>query len=274
MGGVLTPHMLPGFTLSVDYFNIKVNDVVQPLDPNIVLNACAQNGTPALCALVHRVASNGYSLWLGTAGYVVGTNVNAGFVKTSGVDVEANYRVPLSNFGMDGYGSLAFHLTGTYLKDLLDNPGIPRTSTGGQTVTEFDCAGLYGVSTCGTPSPKWRHQFRTTWRTPWSGLEISGQWRYFGGVDFQGVSTNPFLVHAVSPVDAHLAAQSYFDISAQFKVHDRMTFRLGVNNVADKAPPLVASGSGGTNALYNGNTYPGVYDSLGRYVFAGFSADF
>ena len=274
VGAVLTPHMLPGFSASVDYFNIKVNNIVQPLDPNIVLNACAQNGTPSLCALVHRVPSNGYSLWLGTAGYVVGTNVNAGFLKTSGIDVDATYRLPLSNLGAGAYGSLLFHFTGTYLLDLIDNPGVARTNSSGQTVTEYDCAGLYGVSTCGTPSPKWRHEFRTTWRTPWSGLEISGQWRYFGSVNFQGVSTNPFLVHAVSPVDAHLSAQSYFDLSAQMRVHDRMTFRLGVNNIADKAPPLVASGSGGTNALYNGNTYPGVYDALGRYLFAGFTADF
>ncbi len=53
-----------------------------------------------------------------------------------------------------------------------------------------------------------------------------------------------------------------------------MTFRVGVNNVADKEPPLVGSSAGGTNALYNGNTYPGIYDPLGRYLFAGFTADF
>ncbi len=251
-----------------------MNKVIQPLDPNIVLNACAQNGTPALCALVHRVASNGYSLWLGTAGYVVGTNVNAGFLKTSGIDVDANYRLPLSTFGWDSMGNVTFRFTGTYLHDLVTNPGIPRTDSTGKTVTSYDCAGLYGVSTCGTPNPKWRHQFRTTWHTPWSGLEVSGAWRYYGSVAFQGVSTNPFLVQPVHSVDAHLAAQSYFDLSAQFKVHDRLTFRLGVNNIADKEPPIVGSSSGGTNALYNGNTYPGVYDSLGRYLFAGLTADF
>ena len=274
VGAVLTPHMIPGFTASVDYFNITVNGVVQALDPNIVLNACAEDGTPALCNLVHREASNGYSLWLGTAGYVVGTNVNAGFLKTSGIDVDASYRLPLANIGLASYGNLSFHFTGTYLHDLITNEGIPRTDSSGKVFTTFDCAGYYGVSTCGTPSPKWRHQFRTTWRTPWSGLEISGQWRYYGPVDFQGISTNPFLSGPVSPVDAHLGAQSYFDLSAQFRVHERMTFRLGVNNITDKEPPLVASASGGTNALYNGNTYPGVYDPLGRYLFAGFTADF
>ena len=274
VGAVLTPHMLPGFSASVDYFNIKVNQVIQPLDPNIVLNACAQNGTPSLCALVHRVASNNYSLYLGTAGYVVGTNVNAGFLKTSGIDVDATYRLPMASFGWDKFGGLSFHFTGTYLHDLVTNPGIPRTDSAGHTVTTYDCAGLYGVSTCGTPSPKWRHQFRTTWRTPWNGLELSGNWRYYGSVDFAGTSNNPFLIQPVHAADAHIGSQSYFDIAAQIRVQDRMTFRVGVNNVADKEPPLVGSSAGGTNALYNGNTYPGIYDPLGRYLFAGFTADF
>ncbi len=273
-GGVLTPRFLPGFTMTVDYFNIKVNSVIQPLDPNIVLNACAQNGTPALCALVHRVPQNNYSLYLGTAGYVVGTNVNAGFLKTSGIDVDANYRMPLSRVGLDKGGSLSLHFMGTYLKDLVTNPGIPRTNSSGQAVTEYDCAGLYGVSTCGTPNPKWRHQFRTTWHAPWSGLEVSAAWRYYGSVSFQGTSTNPFLVQPVHAGDAHIGSQSYFDLSAQMKLKDTMTFRLGVNNIMDKEPPIVGSGSGGTNALYNGNTYPGVYDPLGRYLFAGITADF
>ena len=274
VGAVLTPHMLPGFSASVDYFNIKVNKVIQPLDPNIVLSACAQNGTPSLCALVHRVPGNNYSLYLGTAGYVSGTNVNAGFLKTSGIDVDATYRLPMASFGMEKYGGISFHFSGTYLHDLITNPGVPATDTAGHTFTSYDCAGLYGGSTCGTPSPKWRHQLRATWRTPWSGFELSGNWRYYGSVDYQGTSSNPFLSKATPAVDAHLGAQSYFDLSAQVRVHDRMTFRLGVNNIADKEPPLVGSTAGGTNALYNGNTYPGIYDPLGRYLFAGFTADF
>ena len=56
--------------------------------------------------------------------------------------------------------------------------------------------------------------------------------------------------------------------------------RLGVNNLLDKEPPLVTSGSGrfGQSAcagvVCNGNTYPGSYDSLGRYLYAGVTLDF
>lgn len=273
-GAVLTPRMLPGFTMTVDYFNIKVDNYIQALDPNIVLNACAQNGTPALCALVHRVPNNNYSLWLGTAGYVTATNVNAGFLKTDGVDVDASYRVPFSRLGWETGGSLQLRVTGTYLAHLITNPGVPRTNSSGAVVTEYDCAGLYGLSTCSTPASKWRHQARLTWNTPWSGLELSGAWRYFGGVAFQGTSTNPFLAGPTHPIDVKLASQSYFDLAAQFKLHDHFTFRLGINNIADKEPPIVGSSAGGSNAFYNGNTYPGVYDALGRYMFAGITADF
>ena len=40
------------------------------------------------------------------------------------------------------------------------------------------------------------------------------------------------------------------------------------------APPLVSSTAGGVDVRYNGNTYPGVYDALGRYIFVGITADF
>ena len=50
-----------------------------------------------------------------------------------------------------------------------------------------------------------------------------------------------------------------------------MSLRLGVNNVLDEDPPL--SSVVGT-APGNGNTYPQVYDALGRYIFMGATFDF
>ena len=52
-----------------------------------------------------------------------------------------------------------------------------------------------------------------------------------------------------------------------------ITTRLGVNNVLDKDPPILP-----TELLpppfFNGNTYPQVYDTLGRYVFLNVTVDF
>jgi outer membrane receptor protein involved in Fe transport len=54
-------------------------------------------------------------------------------------------------------------------------------------------------------------------------------------------------------------------------VHEGVQLHAGINNVADKDPPLL-SGNGLAPAsppFGNGNTYPQVYDALGRYVFVG-----
>ena len=46
-----------------------------------------------------------------------------------------------------------------------------------------------------------------------------------------------------------------------------------MNNVFDKDPPLVGQGNC-VATVCNGNTFPQVYDALGRYIFVGVSADF
>ena len=75
------------------------------------------------------------------------------------------------------------------------------------------------------------------------------------------------------PGDAKIPAQSYFDLALTARVGDRYNFRLGANNILDKEPPIV--GGEAANAPFgNGNTYPQVYDALGRFLFAGVSVDF
>ncbi len=277
VGAVLTPRMIPGLSVSVDYFHINVDQFIQPLDPTIVLGQCIASGDPTLCALIHRTPGNG-SLFLGTQGFVTATSVNVGFLKTSGIDFSANYRLPLSNLGWENGGSLSFVYNGTYLNELITNPGVPATDQNtGKVFTQYDCAGLYGLVTCANPAPRYRHHFRVSWRTPVEGLEISGAWRYFGPVDSQTTSNNPFLSDPANtfPIDRHLNAQNYFDLSGQWRLKEKVTFRAGVNNIFDKEPPLVGSNTGGaTNSAFNGNTYPVVYDSLGRYLFVGATVDF
>jgi iron complex outermembrane recepter protein len=77
----------------------------------------------------------------------------------------------------------------------------------------------------------------------------------------------------ISNTDAYLASYSYFDLTAAIKVAEKVTFRVGCNNLLDKAPPLIGSTDlPGTTG--NGNTFPGFYDSLGRFLFAELTAQF
>ena len=76
--------------------------------------------------------------------------------------------------------------------------------------------------------------------------------------------------------DAKIKTYNYFDVAVNWKIHD-VAFRAGMNNIFDKDPPVVDAnniGIAGVAQFGNGNTYPGVYDTLGRTVFIGLTADF
>ena len=264
LGLVLQPRMVPNLTLSFDYFDIKIKNVIGAIGGNNIINDCVFSGL--LCNQVHRDATG--SLWRTQNGYVIDTTVNEGELKTEGLDVKGSYRQALTSFG-----SLLFSLEGTKLKSLQTTPVAGGAS--------YDCEGFWGP-TCGGGNPNWRSVFNITWSTPWDGLDLNLRWRYFGGDELEFLSTAPGLASpgAYMPL-AHIPAYSWFDLSGTFNLYKNIRLQLGVNNIADKAPPLAvgsacttSSGGGNAGANCNGNTFPGVYDSMGRYLFATISAEF
>ena len=76
-----------------------------------------------------------------------------------------------------------------------------------------------------------------------------------------------------NPGDAVLPAQSFFDLALTARLGDKLNLRLGANNIFDRSPP-VAGGAVVGPPSGNGNTFPQVYDALGRYMFAGVTVDF
>jgi outer membrane receptor protein involved in Fe transport len=269
-GVVYQPDFIPGLNVSVDYFDIKVDKLISGIGADIIINRCVQSLNPFFCNLVHRDAAG--SLWLSPQGFITDTTLNTGGLKTDGVDVNAGYRTDLSTFGLENWGGINASFVGTYLahRKIEPLPGDPF----------FDCAGLYG-STCGVPNPKWRHKLRVTWTTPWEygewmkNLSLSAQWRYFKSVTLDAYSSDPQLSNPAIQyaTDKTLGSRSYLDLEANFTVRENLNFRIGVNNVFDTDPPINGAGNCPTGPC-NGNTWPQVYDALGRFLFIGLTADF
>lgn len=251
-GVIATPGFVPGLTLSIDYFNIEVEDLVATIPPQQALELCLENGDPAFCSLINR--GDGGTLWANPSGFIVATNVNTGSLKTTGLDIVGSYAFDLEQF-WQGAGEVNFDFVGTWLEEL-SYVSIP----GGE---KQECAGQFGGScntaTAGPINPEWRHKLNATWVSPFD-VDITGAWRYVSEVDGPG-----------TPSGAGFDHQHYFDISANWYAKENVNVRFGVNNVLDNDPPLSSAVGAGAG---NGNTFPQVYDSLGRYIFMGASVDF
>jgi outer membrane receptor protein involved in Fe transport len=258
LGLVLTPRFLPRFNASVDFYSIKIKDVIGTFGADFTLTQCVQSGNPTFCNRIVRSADG--SLFTGNS-YVDNPNANLGAYKTSGIDINAGYRTPLGPLG-----NLSLDLVGTYLRKFETTP-LPDDIT----VGKYDCAGFFG-DTCGTPLPVWRHKARATLAIN-KNVSISTAWRYFSGVDNDLESGNPLLgggdgTSVDGGVTPRIKAQSYFDLALVANI-DKLTWRLGAQNLFDRQPPISPGYSNNGS-----NTFAQVYDSLGRYIYTSVTLDF
>ena len=276
LGVILQPSFVPRLAFTIDWFNIKVKDAIQGFGADAILTQCIA-GTTSLtsvdpaCALINRDAAG--SIWLTPGGFVIDTPNNEGKVETSGFDFNGSYNLPVGDLGR-----LSATFLGTWLKHYKVDNGLTEP---------YDCAGLYGpicsgaAVASGAPMPKWRHKVRTTLQMP-NGIGWSLQWRMVGSVDAETLEESNSLNGAFNfDPGLHVKAQHYFDWATTYSFGDHYNLRVGVNNVFDNDPPLVTGGNaarGGSNLCpagsCNGNTYPGTWDALGRYIYAGVTLDF
>jgi outer membrane receptor protein involved in Fe transport len=257
-----------GFTGSIDYYNIKMDDIVGVISANVALNTCLDTGDPIYCSLIVRQHTTGGLTGNNIAGggYIVQQNLNIAGAKIDGIDLQAQYVWHLPG----DKGSLAFGMNGAYLLSTETTP-LPGAHT-------YDCAGLYG-STCQTVNPRWRHNLRTTWQTPWN-FDVAMTWRFVGSVKLDNNDSDPTLQGAewhtstgeplYKAFGAEFPTFSYIDLAGTWNATEDIQVRLGINNILDKDPPL------GTVEVVGGgaaNTYS-TYDAMGRQVFLSMSAKF
>ena len=255
-GMVLNPTRLRNFHLTLDYYKVKITDYIAKDSATDISKQCFSNNNAAYCSLFVRSNITGQLTGSPNAnGQFPGINevyVNSASLQTQGIDVSADYRF---NLGTDSSLTLAF--AGTYVGQWLYSPG--------GAAQPFTCAGKFG-NLCslntGNPIPRWKHTADITYAgRDWS---ISTRWRMIGAVSQDDEPA--FKVQ-------HIPSYSYFDSTLSFDVAKQFTFRVGVQNIFNINPPIVG-GTAGSSGTIAGNTFPQIYDFLGRTFFAGISAKF
>jgi outer membrane receptor protein involved in Fe transport len=245
-GVVWTPSFIEGLVVSLDWYDIDVQDAITNIGPETTLLQCIETGD--FCDLIRRGTND--SLWLGLATATNGISAlsqNIGFFRVEGIDAEITYSFDVGNMGSVTLNNVT-GLINEWEQEEFVGAGIQN------------CEGVYGGS-CETPTVELRNRFQAVWYTPWD-ASISLGWRYIDGVDQIGSGSNP---------PRALDSTSYIDLAGSWSATDWLNIRAGINNVFDEEPPFVSQG---VTARENGNTYPGAYDALGMYWFVGASVEF
>ncbi len=259
VGGVFTPHWMPGVSLSVDYYKITVNDVITSPAVQDVLNACYD--LPSLdnpfCPLFQRVPAGG----LGPAGeepfrIIEGSlqlvPLNYAKLRVRGIDFEAAYRGRIP-----GVGLLDTKFIWTYVmqNDQFLDPTNPEFAD--QILMEL-----------GDP------QDRFNWNTnlKMGRFTFGYQMRYIGKMLLNTAKYEFFFPkQGRPPQDADWADRRFYpsifyhDIRAAVDVTPRFNFYVGIDNVTNRKPPLGATGIGSGT---------GIYENIGRFFYGGVVAKF
>ena len=239
---------LRNLVLTVDYFNIKISNLITANSRQGLLNACYGRNTTqdetACTSIIRRVNAEGPNS-PGSIQFVNIGNINSGRYQTTGVDATLSYRTPA--FGGTLLGKVAY----THVFKLRD-PSTGSTDNAGEVGAPFDRASG-SVSYSAT-------DFTLTARANYIGNSYLDS-------SFSGVQ-------AGTSGSSDYAVGSYFtmDLQARFKPTDTFEFFAGVNNLLDTETPLIISGLPGDNT--GTETDAGTYDPIGRRFYAGVKMKF
>ncbi|HEX5787435.1 MAG TPA: TonB-dependent receptor, partial [Woeseiaceae bacterium] len=244
-GLVYTPEFIPGLFLTVDYYDIEIDDAISSVSTQFIIDQCYQAGNDAFCALVDRRPAAAAPASAGSISLIRSGLVNSGGAFAEGVDITAGYATDLWD------GTLSIDLSWTHL---LDQGVIPQIGA-----DPNNQAGEVGF-----PENKAVLKLK---------YDI-GAWTFAATNQIIGESfiDDQFLRSRFGAdtdvTDDYFAfdAVLYTDLQVQYRLQDTYQFYLGVNNLWDEEPPAILSGIPGNR---NAN-----YDIIGQYVYFGVGAEF
>lgn len=198
LGAVYQPDWIPGLSLSVDRFDIKLKDAIRSLSGQAVVDQCFE-GFSQVCEQIERDAD-------GTISRINNTNFNLDLLRLTGWDAEARYFRNVHG-GVLGFRAYVSYLERLALKDFENN--------------EVDRAGE-------TSTPRWRALASVSYQR-WP-LSAFLQSRYIGS-NRQSNTRTPAQANFNSVPSA-----IYLDGQVGYAFGDRWTVALNVQNLLDKQP--------------------------------------
>lgn len=246
-GVVLQPRFIPGLALTVDYYDIKIKDVISPVGAQTILDGCYDGAdlNNSFCQLVFPRAADGNF----QSPALLQTTLNFSAERARGLDVDLSY-----NHRFDPDNKLSLRVVGNWVRTrddypYIDNPSQPERIKGELGTPEYQvnvsADYTYKVVTLG-------YQLR------WIGRQSITDWE--AQHDTYGVpALDPYYADRV-----YYPKVLYHDVRVGIEANDRFSIYGGVDNLTDKRPPYGLLGTGAD----------AIYDNVGRFMYVGIRAKY
>ncbi|HTN14204.1 MAG TPA: TonB-dependent receptor [Sphingomonadaceae bacterium] len=264
IGAVITSpfegEWLRNLRLAIDYYNVTLSGGISQENINAVFRKCF---TPVFnpdysvndaCSRIIRDSQTGEVV------NVLVNYGNAGRVETAGVDVQLDWGIRFKDGGIGLPGRFSTNVQFTYLDKF-------ATTADEVAVPLIDYAGTTGGGEVGTQAGSYRWKLFTRFNYAVGPATISLQWQH-----------KPAIAHVTAVTRAGgttitgAPAYDLFSLSGSYQINRAATIRFGVDNLFDRAPPLMAvdtSADPAEGRLPGGRYDAGNYDVLGRRFYIG-----
>lgn len=242
-GFVYEPNWLGGFSMSLDYWDYSIDDVITSLDPQTAMDQCVATGLPQFCGLVDRFTSGAN---LGEILVFRQPTFNLGSLATSGFDLGLKYTLRDTPVG-----SFQFSVDVTKVDEYenVPAPGAAVDDYVGTYTNQFGHLAEYrGLASIG-------------WG--WQGFDALLTARYVGNATVRDADGGA----PVTPLST--GSYTYFDLTLGYEFPFGTRVQFGAQNIEDKQPPILYQ-----NNTLNANTDVATYDTLGRRYFLGVTHTF
>jgi iron complex outermembrane receptor protein len=258
--------LLSRINLSIDYYKIHIDDAIEFTSADFVYQNCLnQPAATALsslsCQAIQRTPQSGANLIVNTP------EANLATIDTSGVDVQFDWSIQLSDLKKDVPGRFSVNVVGSILGnyDTIAFPGAPIQKW----------YGTFGPNLAGLDAGAYAYKLNTSFQYAVGPAQISLNWRHLPSIA-SSASVNPGNTTLATP------AYDIFDLATNWSLPHGLQLRVGVQNLFDRDPNI--TGATVTRLVLGvpttvpssgqGTTNPSYYDPMGRRFYVGLKARF
>ena len=250
VGVVLKPDFIQNFSVSVDYYNININQAIASATVQQIEDNCFFNHDPVYCAFITRNPTTNVITQIQT------TSFNSQQTKTDGIDLEASYVFDLADLNSDWAGQVSVGELANYVDNLKNIAGTTTTQVAGQLAASGSLTGV----------PHWRTSTNLTYRNEDWTVRFNGN--FVGPAKYD--NTYACSGQALSIDKCHYTPYFFVDGTAAYDFTKTLTGYIKVNNIFNIAPPIFPVSNLVIRANASSQSY---YPQLGRKSFVGVRAD-